>query len=175
MTESTHAAVRAASTLATREWPQGSRTGAAQEPHRPIASTTHADALHRGTPDAGDRYGEALRAEPNRLIEVWESYWRHGDGHFNAPGLRRHLHEAGVMGEVVLDQRFGDRVLAVELDDSGLLYLLPNFAKPPRAVAEWFDAIGTSSRLARIGRLHAPARVRRVAGGIEVIQKGAVE
>jgi hypothetical protein len=131
--------------------------------------------VRHSTPSAGHEYGPRSAVDRDRLIEVWEDYWRHGDGHFNAAGLRRHLRDAGLGGEVVSDQSFGDQVLAVKFDDSGTLYLLPNFAKPPRAVAEWFDAIGTSSRLARIGRLHEPARVRRAPGGIEVVQKGTVE
>ncbi|HVT14655.1 MAG TPA: hypothetical protein VHQ90_00550 [Thermoanaerobaculia bacterium] len=126
--------------------------------------------------DAAPAFPElGVSTHPEQLIEVWLSYFRKGDGHFNSEGLRRHLQAAGITAEVVVDEQLGDSVLGVEFDD-GLVYLLPHFNRTPQAVAEWFHQTGSSSRLARIQRLVRAAVANRTPGGhFELQTKGAVE
>jgi hypothetical protein len=117
-------------------------------------------------------------AGAEQLSEVWDSYFRNGDGRFNAKGLQRQLESAGISAEVILGEQLkaGDSLLGVDFKDgSGLLYLLPNFGKPARAVEEWFQNISTGSRVARIQRLLRPATACRKGGTIYLETKGEVE
>lgn len=121
---------------------------------------------------------ENKSAHPGRLIEIWERYYREGDGKFNAGGLRRQMEEAGITADVIPGDRIGagESLLAIDLHDgTNLLYLLPNFGKPVRAVDNWFQSVGGESRVARIQRLLRPATARRAAAGIVLETKGEVE
>jgi hypothetical protein len=110
-----------------------------------------------------------------RLVDIWQNYFDTGDGRFDAEGLRRKLEASGVAGRVVSDQRIGDRILGVELDD-GKVYLLPSFGTTPGDVATWFQNQGQVSRLAGIQRLLQVAEARlRPDGGFELVRQGKVE
>lgn len=112
---------------------------------------------------------------PNRLIDVWEAYLEKGDGHFNASGLQNQLTEEGVTGRAISGQDLGadDSILGVDFDD-GLIYLLPNFSKSPRAVEKWFDDRTGGTLIARIKRVDELAVVLKTAIGIEVKSRGIV-
>lgn len=117
-------------------------------------------------------------AGADRLPDIWESYFRNGDGKFNATGLKRQLEASGIAADVIPGEHLslGDSLLGVDFKDKkGLLYLLPNFSKPARAVEDWFQTIGTGSRLARIQRLIRPATARRKGGELILEAKGEVE
>ena len=118
-----------------------------------------------------------FKADASRLIEIWDGYCRSG-ARFNDAGLLRHIETAGLQAEVIPGNQFGggESVLAVDLKDgSGILYLLPDFAKPPRAIEEWFQSRDSGSRMARIQRLVRPATARRSGGRINLESKGEVE
>lgn len=119
----------------------------------------------------------ALTSHADRLVEVWQTYHRNGDGKFNANGLRRFLESAGINAEVLAGERVeaGDNVLAVDIRDGrGSLYLLPNFNKPAIALSTWFQIPGSGSRAAVIQRLIRPATARRVGSRINVESRGEV-
>lgn len=119
-----------------------------------------------------------LNPFPEKLTEVWANYLSRGDGRFTAEGLGRFLSDAGLRGEILTGETLGagDGLLAVDLGDgSGSLYLLPDFSKTVRSVAQWFHAPYADSRLARINRLVEPAVVRRTAEGLELKRQGVVE
>lgn len=118
-----------------------------------------------------------ISADPNRLVEVWESYRKKGDGRFNVSGLRQRLEAAGIAAEVVAGEHVGagDCLLAIDFRGGGPLYLLPNFNKPARTVSQWFQALGSESRTAVIQRLIRPATARRSGGGLTVETKGEIE
>jgi len=128
-----------------------------------------------GSPPETDPAGSAP-ARPERLIDVWNSYLHHGDGRFTVEGLGRQLRAAGIEGEVVIDERLGDDVLGVDLDD-GNVYLLPHFDSTTEALSEWFHSPGGStSRLARVQRLIRVAVAdRRSDGRLQLLRQGAVE
>lgn len=120
----------------------------------------------------------SLNPFPEKLTEVWADYLSRGDGRFTADGLRQFLSDAGLRGEIFTGETLGagDGLLAVDLGDgSGSLYLLPDFSKTVRSVAQWFHAPHADSRLARINRLVEPAVVRRTAEGLELKRQGVVE
>ena len=120
----------------------------------------------------------AVEVSLSSLIDVWETYLSHGDGRFNAKGLQRQLEEKGISASVIPGEHLeaGDRVLGVALPSWGdIVYLLPNFTKPPRAVSDWFESKGSESRRATIQRLVEPAAGRRSSRGWEIQKKGVVE
>lgn len=128
------------------------------------------------SPSESSSGSSALR--PSQLVEVWDIYQREGGGGFNAGGLSRQLEKAGLSAEVLPGDRFraGDLVLGVDpRDSSGVIYLLPNFGKPPRLLDAWFRLSAGDSRFARIQRLLRPAVVRRKGGELVVDSKGEIE
>jgi hypothetical protein len=138
----------------------------------PVASRPPADPV--GSASWSD---PVSRADSSRLIDVWETYLKSG-AMFNETGLRRQLETSQIDADVIPGSQFGggDSVHAVDLKDgSGILYLLPDFAKPPRALEEWFQSRDSGSRMARIKRLVRPATARRSGGRINLESKGEVE
>ena len=121
---------------------------------------------------------ERAAPEPEDLIRVWKDFWRNGNGHFKADGLRKQLADDGFTAEVIDGTAVGagDHVLFVDpqSEDRGL-FVLPSFAAPPKSVSQWFDDQGD-------GALNATTRqVIAVAVGrwtdtrtIEVVKKGVV-
>ena len=117
--------------------------------------------------------------EPDALIAAWDDYRRRGDGHFNAAGLRRTLVQRGFNAEVGEGTAVGagDNVLVVEpnLPDRRF-YVVPNFAKSPRAVAAWFDDAGGGALTGRVTSVLKVAQGRWVDGdgGFDVVERGSV-
>jgi len=112
------------------------------------------------------------------LVEVWDSYYKNGNGRFDVNGLRRCLETAGVNAEVLPGDQIeaGDNVLIVDLrDGSGQLHILPSFEKPVRTLEEWFHPLGSGDRTALPQRLIRPAMARRWNGRITFESKGEVE
>ncbi len=160
---------------------QPSGMGSAQAQRGPIPSPAPRQFPEPST--EADPWREAYppptsKVDPSRLIDIWNVYYSKGDGKFNATGLRRQLENAGIDAEVIPGDRLGggDNILAVDLlDHGGVLYLLPNFTKSPRAIEDWFRATDSGSRMARIQRLVSPATARKSGGSITLILKGEVE
>ena len=117
--------------------------------------------------------------EPDALIAAWDDYRRRGDGHFNAAGLRRTLVQRGFNAEVGEGTAVGAgaNVLVVEpnLPDRRF-YVVPNFAKSPRAVAAWFDDAGGGALTGRVTSVLKVAQGRWVDGdgGFDVVERGSV-
>jgi hypothetical protein len=112
-----------------------------------------------------------------RLVEIWDSYYKNGNGRFDINGLRRSLETGAVKADVLSGDQLaaGDNVLIVDLrDGSGQLHVLPNFTKPVRALEEWFQPLGSGDRTAIPQKLIRPATARRWGGSITLESKGEV-
>ena len=111
------------------------------------------------------------------LIRCWRRYLAEGDGHFRADGLRAELAESGFRVAVMegRDVGAGDHVLVVPTGATdGTCYVVPSFAKSPRAVEGWFDDRGDGGLSRRVGEVVDLAEGRRTVRGIELVRKGAV-
>jgi hypothetical protein len=161
-------------------WSQPTPSPVPRPVRNPVPPATPASPTALQTPDGfgGASWTEgASRADSSRLVDVWEVYLKSGS-RFNEAGLRRQLSASQIDAEVIPGSQFGggDIVHAVDLKDgSGILYLLPDFAKPPRALEEWFHSRDSGSRMARIQRLVRPATARRSGGRINLESKGEIE
>ncbi len=124
------------------EWPIRSNLDQAPPP----PSETPMPALAE-TPTAATR-----PVGSDRLIDVWQAYWENGDGHFNAGGLKSEMDRQSLTGKVYSGSVLGldDSVLGVDLEDDSIIYLLPDFNKPPSAVSEWFEDQSSGSLTALI-------------------------
>lgn len=128
--------------------------------------------------------GEARRTkapQPGDLIAAWEDYRRNGDGRFSRLGLQGLLDQRALEANVRHGDRIdaGDAVLIVETpSNASRFYVLPNFNKSPRAVAEWFDDSSGGALTGRTQRVARVAQGRWVEAGtgkcFEVIEKGEV-
>jgi hypothetical protein len=121
---------------------------------------------------------QSTSSYPNGLVEVWDSYFKKGDGRFNIKGLQKALEEAQIPAEVLGGEQMsaGENLLIVDFrDGSGLLHILPNFSKPTRALETWFHPLGSGARTALIQRLVRPATARRKGGQIVLENRGEIE
>lgn len=137
------------------------------------------ESVRRG---AGDRPGPSRAEEEDgireKLIKVWEAYWKKGDGRFNAKGLQRWMSQEEVIGTVISGRQLsaGNNILGIDLQDtSGKVYLVPNFKKSPPALSPWFNVLGSQVGSAKIQRVDRPAVAHRTDTGFEVRVKGVVE
>ncbi|MCY4027100.1 MAG: hypothetical protein OXH75_12410 [Acidobacteria bacterium] len=115
--------------------------------------------------------------QPGDLVAAWDDYRRTGDGHFNARGLQRVLDERGIGATVGGGDRIaaGGSVLIVETPSrQAHFYVLPSFAKSPRAVADWFDDGSSGVLTGRTERVLQIAEGRWTRMGFEVTSRGQV-
>lgn len=165
---------------------EGARKGGNSVASSPRSTTmeTLPPSTRRETEPVGYLEGESVAGasmysvvDPGRLVEIWESYRRKGEGKFSAQGLQQRIAAAGITADVLPGEQFGagDNVLAVDFRVGGPLYLLPNFHKPVRTVSPWFQPLGPESRTAVIQRLIRPATARRSESGLDLETKGEIE
>ena len=149
------------------------------QPSKPGASATEAAApqLVVGEPPP------AQAPQPGDLIAAWDDYRRAGDGHFSRRGFQAVLAHRGLAADVSAGDRVGagDAVLIVERPSGApRFYVLPNFNKSPRAVADWFDddsggaLTGRTQRVTRVaqGRWVEPGS--GIGRGFEVLERGEI-
>lgn len=122
---------------------------------------------------------ERLPIEPQAsdLIKVWDTYRREGDGHFNVQGLQRQLDALDFQATVSDDDRVGSRdcLLVVETESQKPgFFVLPSFAKSPRAVQRWFADQSDGALNRRIERVAEVAEGRWTPKGSEVAKIGLV-
>ena len=112
------------------------------------------------------------------LIRVWDHYRRTGDGHFSLQGLQKQLDDQCLDATVLESNRVGggDSVLAVETPSrKPVCYVLPSFAKSPRAVTNWFHDRSGGALTGRIERVLEVAEGRLTeTGQCDPIRKGVV-
>ena len=121
--------------------------------------------------------GPAAELQPAGLIGAWDNYRRTGDGHFNPRGLQRVLDGRGIGASVKDGDRIGSggSVLIVEAPSRTThFYVLPSFAKSPRAVADWFDDNSGGALTGRTERVLQIAEGRWTGPGFEVVTRGEV-
>lgn len=156
------------------------RSSPSAQPAAPRSVSGPPQSNSRATSEAGgqaEKERDSSFVDSQSLTNAWLTYFRDGDGHFNAGGFSRVLADLSVRGRVLqgVDLGLGDQVLGVELglrDDD--VYLVPNFNYSPRALEEWFEDRGSGGRSARVRQLLQPARVRRSGQRVEVVQRGIV-
>ncbi len=115
--------------------------------------------------------------QPGDLIAAWDSYRRDGDGHFNPHGLQTVLDQRRLAANVSDGDRVGagSNMLLVEARSRHpQFYVLPSFAKSPRAVADWFDDSSGGALTGRTQRVIRVGEGRWTEGGFEVVGKGVV-
>ena len=122
---------------------------------------------------------DALAPEPQPadLVAAWDTYRRTGDGHFNPHGLQRVLDERGIRAAVSGGDRIdaSGNVLIVEAPSRRpQFYVLPSFAKSPRAVRDWFDDSSGGALTSRTQRVIQVGEGRWIEGGFELVRKGVV-
>ena len=139
------------------------------------ASTNSAPDVEAGR----EAEGIDLAGYREMLVRVWERYLRQGDGHFNSHGLQAQLEALGI-GEPVSEG--GDvgaegNVLVVEHpeQDSGRFFVLPSFAKSPRAASAWFEDVSDGALTRRTRKIHTLAEGKWTDTGFVVIAKGRIE
>ena len=113
-----------------------------------------------------------------KLVRAWTSYFDDGDGRFTVAGLQWFLEKEGLPRDSAHPgDRFGigDDVLAVAIDGSGEVYLLPNFTTSVHALSNRFEVGKGVARDATVRRLKRPAVARHGRSGFEIVSKGAVE
>ena len=141
-----------------------SASGLELSPPAPAASTSAAPQL--ATPG------------PEDLIDVWQQYWRAGDGHFKASGFESQLTASGFTARVIdgAEVGAGDHVLIVDPQCADQhFYVLPSFATSPRSVQRWFDDRSGGALTATTRRVITVAFGRWTnSGNFEVVKKGAV-
>ncbi len=157
------------------------------QPSAPNGTRQPTPLLTRETREASSQfpvtdYGQSISptstsSYSDGLVEVWDNYYRKGDGRFNVKGLQRHLEEARISAEVLGGDQIGagENLLIVDFRDGGPLHILPNFSKPTRALETWFQTLGSGARTALIQRLVRPATARRRGGQIVLENRGEVE
>ena len=115
--------------------------------------------------------------QPASLIGAWDNYRRTGDGHFNLRGLQRVLDDQGIGATVNRGDRIdaAGSVLIVETPSRKThFYVLPSFAKSPRAVEDWFDDNSGGALTGRTERVLQIAEGRWTEHGFEVVRRGEV-
>lgn len=135
---------------------------------------------------AGDREGEgsanaakAVLLDPVEIGAAWNSYLINGNGRFDAKGLREFLVAAGIEAEVLPPDDFvglGAPLLGVAAPGShDRVLLLPDFTRPPRALAQWFELDSEIRNATRMNRLVRVAELRRSGSSYELRQPGVIE
>lgn len=165
----------------------GQQGAGVQAAHAGSSEGRAKDLRHRQAPqgDSIEPASEPVYEQPSQepklreedLIQVWQDYWRKGDGHFNSRGLRSQLVDHGLKAEIIAGSELGagDNVLIVDPKyRSGLVYLLPSFTKSPRAVGDWFDDRGSGALTGKTQRVIELAIGKRTNRGIEIVKRGVV-
>ena len=185
--------------LTQNETGQGTATKTSRPSSRPLPPTPHATA--DSAPAESQRAGAspapvgaheppAVRMAPTGsdpgtavpgpedLIQVWEHYWRRGDGHFKAGGLVSQLTANGFAARVLDGAAVGAGRHVLIVDPRAAdrrFYVLPSFATSPRSVREWFDDRGDGALTTTTRRVLSVAVGQWTESGkAEVVQKGAV-
>ena len=120
-----------------------------------------------------------LPVEPQAsdLIHVWDTYRREGDGHFTKRGLQEQLDDMEFQATVSADDRVGssDCLLVVQTESQGpAFFVLPSFAKSPRAVQRWFADRSDGALNRTIHQVAEVAEGRWTRKGAEVANLGVV-
>lgn len=130
------------------------------------------------TPPVGEPEPDTVaELRPADLIDAWNNYRRTGNGFFNTHGLQRVLDERGGEATVSRGDRIhgGGNVLVVEMPSrKGHFFVLPNFAKSPRAVEDWFDDNSDGALTGRTEQVIQVAEGRWTDSGFEKVKRGAV-
>lgn len=129
-------------------------------------------------PPPAEPRGEAKAAEldAQAVVQVWNHYLIHGNGHFEAKGLEAALAAAGIRATVLPPEDLiglGAPVLGVAAPGSReRVILLPDFNRPPRAVAQWYDLDPDTTRMKRLVRA---AELQMDGAGYKVRPRGFLE
>ena len=121
---------------------------------------------------------EPAAPSPEDLIDVWQQYWRAGDGHFKASGFESQLTGSGFTARVMdgAEAGAGDQVLIVDPQcEDQHFYVLPSFATSPRSVQQWFHDQSGGALTGTTRQVNKVALGRWTESGtFEVVKKGAV-
>lgn len=113
------------------------------------------------------------------VVEAWQQYLRHGDGHFNVVGFRRLLATSGLQLSVTdgAKVRAGETVLLVEgpTHPAGRFFVVPSFMKSPGAAPDWFEDVGDGALTRRTRKVHRLGEGEWTEAGFKVIGKGSIE
>lgn len=119
----------------------------------------------------------AQEPQADDLKRVWNTYRREGDGHFNAQGLQKQFHDLHFDATVSASNHVGARdcVLVVETRSRKPdFFVLPSFARSPRAVGKWFEDNSGGALTGRIEQVLVVAEGRRTETEVQMIRKGIV-
>ena len=165
--------------------PAGIRRAADACNDAPAAQSATGGPTHDLAPP--ERSGSVAGVEPEQgpvaelqaadLIGAWDAYRRTGDGHFNPRGLQRVLDDRGIGATVSGGDRIGlgGSVLIIETQArQAHFYVLPSFAKSPRAVADWFDDSSGGALTGRTERVIQVAEGCWTGSGFDVVRRGGV-
>jgi hypothetical protein len=113
------------------------------------------------------------------VVQACNDYMVNGNGLFDARGLQEHLAAAGIRAAVLAPDNFvgmGAPVLGIaEPGSRERVFLLPDFTRPPKALAAWFDLDSEIRNSTRMNRLVRAAELRRSGERYELRQRGALE
>ena len=118
-----------------------------------------------------------VEPQASDLIQVWDTYRREGDGHFTKRGLQKQLDDMEFQATVSADDRVGssDCLLVVQTESQGPgFFVLPSFAKSPRAVRRWFADRSDGALNRTIHQVAEVAEGRWTRKGSEVANMGVV-
>ena len=125
-----------------------------------------------------DRVSLDLSAFRRSLTVTWSEYLQHGDGHFNAAGLREKITATGIEARVRNGDavRATDNVLLVETatQETGRFFVVPNFTKSPRAAPDWFEDVSDGALTRRTQKLYRLAEGKWTDTGFVVVRKGTI-
>ena len=161
---------RSAAALALHDGPPLAPSGSVADGDTPPSRTT-------STPATEPNPRSVTELQPSGLIAAWDTYRRSGDGHFNDRGLQRVLDKRGIEAIVSGGDRIGVGSSALIVESSaqkGHFYVLPSFAKSPRAVSEWFDDSSGRSLTGRTERVINVAEGRWTGNDFQVVRRGEV-
>lgn len=114
---------------------------------------------------------------PQELKEAWKRYRDGGDGHFNAPGFKDELANAGIDLNVRrLDGAAGSAVLTIDDPWAGdrSFFVVPDFNRSPKSAEHWFEDESSRRLGGRTDKLRKLARGKWSQNGPEVVEKGSV-
>lgn len=118
-----------------------------------------------------------VEPQASDLIRVWDTYRREGDGHFTERGLQQQLDDMDFQATVSADDRVGSGdcllVVQIESQEPGF-FVLPSFAKSPRAVRRWFADRSDGALNRTIHQVAEVAEGRWTPKGPEVANMGLV-
>ena len=176
---------------------RGSHRGQASEErdagsgHTVITGATEPESDNRGrtraeSGDSGKACPETSKprapdpsAVHDSVVEAWQQYLRHGDGHFNVVGFRRKLSTSGLQLSVTDGARVqaGEAVLLVEGSAHPVdrFLVVPNFMKSPRAAPDWFEDVGDGALTRRTRKVHRLGKGKWTGAGFKVTEKGRIE